>query len=377
MKSKILKGLLVASSLVFMNCGNDSVSASSGSNVAPDPSQEISLSSVAEEVLSSSSATDVMPVESSSSQVVAPEISSSSIVLESSSSQVVAPEVSSSSITPESSSAEEISSSSVAARSKIYLAQAADESDGVEIEFIENTGYNGQGILAFPKNVNLAAGEKLGVVVWGPGGDTAPGMYGGMIRRLASHGFVVIALSISPGTGENATAAINWLEEKNEDSNGPLYQKMDLEHVACAGHSMGGLESEQAAIKDARVVTAILNNSGDKKHVAMGQIPAEKSAVNIYGEAGIEKDNARADYNNENVKAQACLIQMVGGPQGGEGGWGHGSASWSGIGATVAWIRWKIGGEDRQADFVGTSGKYINGPILGAQGNWDGQCKNF
>jgi len=61
--------------------------------------------------------------------------------------------------------------------------------------------------------------------------------------------------------------------------------------------------------------------------------------------------------------------------------YGHGSGPWDGQAATVSWMRWHLGGEDsRQADFVGTSGKYINGPIhtwQGDKGSWNGQCKNF
>ena len=46
--------------------------------------------------------------------------------------------------------------------------------------------------------------------------------------------------------------------------------------------------------------------------------------------------------------------------------------------ATVAWMRWHLGGEtERKADFVGNSGKYIDGSIIGKQGKWKTQCKNF
>jgi hypothetical protein len=31
----------------------------------------------------------------------------------------------------------------------------------------------------------------------------------------------------------------------------------------------------------------------------------------------------------------------------------------------------------RKDDFVGSSGRYINGEILGERGRWKGQCKNF
>ena len=70
---------------------------------------------------------------------------------------------------------------------------------------------------------------------------------------------------------------------------------------------------------------------------------------------------------------------MTGGPKNNsEGGYGHGSGSWDGMAATIAWMRWQIGGEDfRKTDFVGTSGKYIDGNIIGHQGKWKTQCKNF
>ena len=92
----------------------------------------------------------------------------------------------------------------------------------------------------------------------------------------------------------------------------------------------------------------------------------------------MEKDNAKNDYNNSGVKAPACLIEMTGGPRNSEGGYGHGSGSWDGMAATVAWMRWHLGGEtERKTDFVGTTGKYIDGSIIGKQGKWKTQCKNF
>jgi hypothetical protein len=203
-----------------------------------------------------------------------------------------------------------------------------------------------------------------------------------MIHRLASHGFVVIALKESPGNASQGKPALDWLEKKNNDPNDPLYQKLDMTKVGCSGHSMGGLESEQMVIQDKRVITAMLNNSGDLGHTAMSQVSPEKTIGIVYGEGGMERPNAEADYNNNGVKAPACLIKMTGGQgtecQQGECGWGHGSGPWGGMAATVAWMRWHLGGEDfRKADFVGTSGRYINGEIIGERGHWKGTCKNF
>ena len=435
MKSKLLKTVVLASSLVFLNCGDDvtsaisdftaSLSSSSAGEVQPGTSSdsqgtagtEISSSDAAQPtsgttVEAGSSATvpgssaDVGP-QAGSSSAAAPGAESSADVAASSSSDdkclasslpnacgdapasssATAPAVSSSSekapaVSSSSSEKKVESSSSEAAKPKgIFLAEGKEEEkDLMRVVYKTNTGWDGAGILAYPEQ--LSKDQKHGIVVWGPGGGTAPSAYGGIIRRLASHGFVVIALRESPGNATQAIPALNWLEKKNKDPNDPLYQKLDMTKVGCSGHSMGGLESEQALIKDDRVITAMLNNSGDLGHTAMSQVSTSKTIGIVYGEGGMERPNAEADYNNRGVKAPACLIKMTGGQgnecQQGECGWGHGSGPWGGMAATVAWMRWHLGGEDnRKADFVGSSGKYINGPIVGERGNWKGQCKNF
>ena len=255
--------------------------------------------------------------------------------------------------------------------SQIFLSDGKEEEKNqLNVEYIRNTGPDGKAILSYPSQ--LSNDKKHGVIVWGPGGGTEPGAYEGIIRRLASHGFVVIAISSSPGDASKAIAALNWLDNKNKANNDPLSGKLDMNTVGCSGHSMGGLESEQAIIKDRRVKTSILNNSGALGHTAMGNVPTDRTIAIVYGNNGMERPNAEADYGNPAVKAPACLIMMDGADH------GHGSGPWDGMSATVAWFRWHLGGESfRKADFVGTSGKYINGPIPGGRGNWKGQCKNF
>ena len=316
------------------------------------------------------SSADVNPASSAnvapaSSETVAP--ASSETVVASSSSEA-APVVSSS------------SEEAKPAVPKIFLANDKEEEKNyMEVEYKTNTGWDGEGILAYPKRLTDNPDQKHAVVVWGPGGGTKPSAYEGMIRRLASHGFVVVALKESPGNATQAIKALDWLDGLNKDSNSPLFGKLDMNTVGCSGHSMGGLESEQALIKDKRVLTAFLNNSGDWNGAGANKVATDRSIAILYGEVGMEKDNARNDYNNPGVRAPACLIEMTGGPRtNSEGGYGHGSGSWDGMAATVAWMRWHLGGEEwRKADFVGTSGKYIDGNIIGKQGNWKTQCKNF
>ena len=441
MKSKLLKTVVLASSLVFLNCGDDAASAISGytasfssssaEEVQPTSSSdfqgaagtEISSSATqlggnemvpgsSASVEAGSSATvpgssaDVGP-QAESSSAVAPGAESSADVAASSSSDdkclasslpnacgdapasssATAPAVSSSSekapaVSSSSSEKKVESSSSEAAKPKgIFLAEGTDEDkDQMRVKYIEHTVDNGGGILAYPEQ--LSNDKKHAVVLWGPGGGTEPGAYGGIIRRLASHGFIVVATSDSPdGTGRGKPA-LDWLAKKNNDPNDPLYQKIDMTKVGCSGHSMGGLQSEQMLINDDRVITAVMNNSGAFNHAELTKVSTSKSVAIVYGEGGMERPNAEGDYNNNNVKAPACLIKMTGGQgnecQNGECGWGHGSGPWGGMAATVAWMRWHLGGEDfRKKDFVGTSGKYINGNINGQPGKWKGQCKNF
>ena len=411
MKSKLLKTMVLASSLAFFNCGDDAVTSainnygglsSSSGEVQPGDDSSSSTSDVqGGGELNQQGGTEISSAaESSSATVQNPE--SSADVAASSSSEVApassadaAPASSSSEAKVESSSSEkgsvvsssssekkvESSSSEEAKPKGVFLAEGKDETkDQMRVKYIERTGHDGGGILAYPEQ--LSNDQKHAVVVWGPGGGTEPGAYGGMIRRLASHGFVVIALRESPGNASQGKPALDWLEKKNKDPNDPLYNKLDMNVVGCSGHSMGGLESEQMVIQDSRVITAMLNNSGDLGHSAMSKVPQGKTIGIVYGEGGMERPNAEADYNNPGVKVPACLIKMTGGQgnecQQGECGWGHGSGPWGGMAATVAWMRWHLGGEDfRKADFVGTSGRYINGEIIGERGRWKGTCKNF
>ena len=254
---------------------------------------------------------------------------------------------------------------------EIYLSEGKEEEkDQLQVEYQELSDPEPNTVLCYPKE--LSSDKKHGVIVWAPGAGSKAGDYPPIMKRLASHGFVVIGLASSPGDGSKAISLLNLLDQKYNSGSGPLAGKLDLETVGCSGHSLGGLECEEAIQKDERIKTSILNNSGDFSHVAMSKVSADRPMAIVYGNNGMERSNAEADYGNNNVKAPSCLIMMDGAD------YGHGSGPWDGMACTVAWFRWHLGGEDfRKADFVGSSGKYIDGPIIGHQGNWKGQCKNF
>ena len=355
-----------------------------GTNPLPTSSADVQNPASSADIANPTSAGDVAPIDTvpavSSSASVAPPASSAEVQKPSSSagtpaSSAVAPASSSSEKKVESSSATVASSSSEAPKGIFLPDNKEEEKDVLKVVYKTRTGWDGGGVLCYPEK--LSDTQKHGVVVWGPGGGSKPEDYEGIIRRLASHGFVVIGLRESPGDASQAIKALDWMEQQNKDSSSPLNGKLDLTKVGCSGHSMGGLESEQAAIKDKRVITAFLNNSGDRGGGAFKNIPATKTAGVVFGEKGMEHDNAINDYKSA-TNVPACMIEMTGGPMNSEGGYGHGSGPWDGMAATIAWMRWHLGGEDfRKADFVGTTGKYIDGNIIGKQGKWKGQCKNF
>ncbi len=254
---------------------------------------------------------------------------------------------------------------------EIFLSEGKEEEKNqLQIEYLNLNDPEANTVLSYPKQ--LSSDKKHGVIIWAPGYGSKGGDYEAMIKRLASHGFVVVGLSVSPGDGTKALQLIKWLEGKNKEADWALSGKIDLDTIGCSGHSLGGIECEQAIVVDKRIKTTILNNSGAFDHNGMAKVSSDTPIAIVYGNNGMEKPNAEGDYQNDSVKAPSCLIMMDGADH------GHGSGPWDGMAATVAWFRWHLGGEVfRKADFVGSSGKYIDGPIIGHNGNWKGECKNF
>ncbi|MCF0220954.1 MAG: alpha/beta hydrolase, partial [Fibrobacter sp.] len=254
MKSKFLKMAVVAlGALAFVNCSsetnpvdpntNSEISSGSVGELPDDPAlgnssdsqgvgdqgnpanPDVPVSSASEPAAVSSSTVDTnTPVASSSSVAPQEPVSSSSVAPAVASSSSVAPVASSSSVAPQE------------APKGIFLANDTDENKNyMEVVYQTKTGDNGGGVLAYPKN--LSTTQKHGVVLWGPGGGTEPTAYEGIIRRLASHGFVVIATSESPDGMDRGKPALDWLAKKNETPGDPLYQKLDMTKVGASGHS--------------------------------------------------------------------------------------------------------------------------------------------
>ena len=114
--------------------------------------------------------------------------------------------------------------------------------------------------------------NPLPVLVWGNGACTnSPWEHYKFLNEIASHGFLVIAtgyipMEEKPYRGPMSTSAqqiesIDWAIAQNADKNSPYYGRIDVEHIAAAGMSCGGLQTLDNAT-DPRLKTIMICNSG-------------------------------------------------------------------------------------------------------------------
>ena len=134
-----------------------------------------------------------------------------------------------------------------------------------------------------PADLSQVAG-RLPVVGFGNGGCINIGsLYQAFLGEVASHGYLVVATGPiadappppAPGaqmpeqsTTESLAQAIDWAIEQNGRLDSPYQDRIDIERVAVAGHSCGGLQAI-AVGADPRVDTVLVFNSG----VIRGGIP--------------------------------------------------------------------------------------------------------
>lgn len=104
-------------------------------------------------------------------------------------------------------------------------------------------------------------GEKYPVITWGNGTCGQTETYGALLRKVASHGYIVFA-SNSRYTGNNGamTRALDFAEAANKDSKSVYYNRLDLDKIGAMGHSQGGGATVTAA-RDSRIDAVIIWNA--------------------------------------------------------------------------------------------------------------------
>lgn len=110
--------------------------------------------------------------------------------------------------------------------------------------------------------------DTMPVVVWGNGGCALDSTsFGGYLKTIASHGYLVVTTASPEGanppraTADDLRAALDWSESEATREGSPLAGKIDKEHVAVMGVSCGGFLTVAVAA-DPRVDTIGVFNSG-------------------------------------------------------------------------------------------------------------------
>jgi Chlorophyllase enzyme len=195
-----------------------------------------------------------------------------------------------------------------------------------------------------PSSLGSQGCTRHPVILWGNGTFTTPALYDGLLRHLASHGFIVAAANTSnAGSGQEMLQGLATLTTWNGQSGHRFYQKVDLEHVGTTGHSQGGAGSIRAGA-DPRVDTVF-------PMAGPGNLSAVRVPVlHLVGADDPLKSSALSSFNSA-TGIPAAYAELAGADHltflGSAGGF---------RGPATAWARWQLMGDDTAKNqFVGAS----------------------
>ena len=213
--------------------------------------------------------------------------------------------------------------------------------------------------------------RKLPVLVWGNGACyNSPWEHYKFLNEIASHGFLVIATGHIPmddreyrgesSTSEQQLQSVDWAIAQNQDEESPFHGRVDVDAVAAAGMSCGGLQTLDNSA-DPRFKTLMIMNSGLFVNPA-GAVPGmpmpEKEKLQrikvpvIYilgGPEDIAYENGMDDYYRLTKVPAFAANYPVG--HGGTYGQSHGGEFTV---PALAWLQWQLqGNEDAAKLFTG------------------------
>jgi hypothetical protein len=233
---------------------------------------------------------------------------------------------------------------------------------------------------AFPKK------DKLPIVVWGNGGCALnSGSFGGYLKTIASHGYLVVTTAAPEGanppraTADDLRAALDWSQAEATRAGSPLAGKIDQDHVAVRGVSCGGFLTVAVA-GDPRVDTIGVFNSGVRPPGEAGggnAPPATTDALaKIHGPT-LYLNGGEPDFMTPTSKANFDAINQVPIFYGSRDNAGHSATYFHPGGGefanvAVAWLDWQLKGEKKQsAMFVGDKCGLCTNP------KWETHAKNL
>jgi hypothetical protein len=204
------------------------------------------------------------------------------------------------------------------------------------------------------------------VVTWGNGSGQSPADYQKVFEHLASWGYIVIDnYDGSTAPGSTIVASAQYLVSENGNPASIFYQKVDVDHIAAAGHSQGGVGVVNARTKAA-------NGSLIKTIVPMHMSPNLSGAL-TYNTANVDvpiffvsgTDDglfsplqvSQTAYNNVPANVPAMMGLRVGAyhdaVKDSEREWGY----------LTAWLEYQLkGSRDAAQAFTGSSAEILANP---------------
>ncbi len=108
----------------------------------------------------------------------------------------------------------------------------------------------------------LTHNSKFPIISWANGTGCAPALYDGLLRELASAGFIVVASDETMAAdGTAQIAAIDFVIDEGNNKSSALYKKVNSSKIGVIGHSQGGRSSVNAGAMDDRI-TCVLSLAG-------------------------------------------------------------------------------------------------------------------
>jgi pimeloyl-ACP methyl ester carboxylesterase len=107
-----------------------------------------------------------------------------------------------------------------------------------------------------------ALGFDSPIVTWGNGTDATPEMYSRLLTQFASHGFTVIASTLTnTGSGNEIAAGARYLVAQNGVAGSVFQNNLDVTHIAAVGHSQGAGGATRAATNNPSLITTLMTFS--------------------------------------------------------------------------------------------------------------------
>ena len=116
-------------------------------------------------------------------------------------------------------------------------------------------------IVYYPSEL-LNSKSKYAILSWANGTGCAPSLYDGLLKEIAKCGFIVVASSETMSAdGTAQIAQIDFVIDENSNKSSALYKKVNTSKIGVFGHSQGGRSSVNAGAMDSRI-TCVLSLAG-------------------------------------------------------------------------------------------------------------------